>query len=268
MIMKLLTGCVVIFASLAAASYASAQSVTNVDANQEGKAIAITYDLKEKSNISLFVTQDGGKTKTAIPQRYTSGDVGSNVAPGEEKKILWRVLDQYPNENFQGNNLSFIVNGKPSMRFFAMLNAGYSLDSGFNVGLTIGQIGFIGWYVKGMTTFSAPKSTEFECDAQGYVDGTLPAYSGVSNTFKAYGVGGVNIRLVIPLYLNVGVGYGARNYAWETVDGKWVKNVPGSYSGLAIDAGIMGRFGSFALSLGATYLGKSVDFCVGVGIVF
>ena len=259
---------IVLAASLATASFASAQSITNVDANQEGKAIAVTYDLNEKANISLFVTQNGGVTKTAIPLKYTSGDVGKNVSPGTEKKILWRVLDQYPGQDFRGENLSFIVTGKPCMRFFAMLNAGYSLDSGFNAGLTIGQIGFIGWYVKGMTTFSAPKSTEFECDAQGYVDGTLPAYSGVSNTFKAYGIGGVNIRLVIPLYLNVGLGYGARNYAWETVDGKWVKNVPGSYSGLAIDAGIMGRFGSFALSLGATYLGKSVDFCVGVGIVF
>ncbi len=76
---------IVLAASLATASFASAQSITNVDANQEGKAIAVTYDLNEKANISLFATQNGGVTKTAIPLKYTSGDVGKNVSPGTEK---------------------------------------------------------------------------------------------------------------------------------------------------------------------------------------
>ncbi len=259
---------IVLAVSLATASFASAQSITNVDANQEGKAIAVTYDLKEKSNISLFITQNGGQTKTAIPAKYTSGDVGKNVSPGVEKKILWRVLDQYPNEDFRGENLSFIVQGKPCMAFFAILNAGYSLDSGFNMGLTFGQLGSIGWYGKVMTTLSMPKSTEYECDENGYVDGTLPAYSGASAKFKAYGVAGATIRLGAPVYLNAGVGYGLRKYAWETLDGKWVKNMGGSYSGVAVDAGLIVKFGKLAISAGATYLSKSVDFCAGVGVVF
>lgn len=245
-----------------------AQSITNVDANQEGKSIAVTYDLNEMADISLYVTQDGGRTKTLIPQAYLAGDAGKKVTPGSEKKILWRVLDQYPNQNFQGENMSFIVKGKPSMRFFAMLNAGYSLDSGFNMGASVGQLGFIGWYVKGMTTFAAPQNSEFECDENGYVDGSLPAYSGNASKFKAYGIAGITVRMGIPVYLNAGVGYGARVYEWETTDGRWVKNLPGSYSGLAIDAGLMTKVKNIVISAGSTLVGGNVDINVGVGYVF
>lgn len=254
--------------ALMMASVAKAQSINNVDANQEGKAIAVTYDLNEMADISLYVTQDGGATRTLIPQTFLAGDAGKKVAPGMGKKVLWRVLDQYPNQNFQGENMSFIVEGKPSMRFFAILNTGYSLDSGFNMGATIGQIGSIGWYIKGMTTFATPQDSEFECDENGYVDGMFPAYSGIASTFKAYGVAGVTIRLGKPVYLNAGLGYGTRVYDWQTVDGKWVKNVPGSYMGLAIDAGIMAKLGNIALSAGTTLVNGKIDLCLGMGYIF
>lgn len=259
---------VLIIAALASASVARAQNITNVDANQEGKSIAITYDMKEKANVSLYLSQDGGKTKSLIPQAYLTGDFGKNVSPGTNKKVLWHVLNQYPNQNFQGENLSFIVKAKPSMRFFAMLNAGYSLDSGINLGASVGQLGLIGWYVKGMTTLEKPKGSEFESDEVGYVDGILPAYSGNANKFKAYGVGGITLRLGIPVYCNVGLGYGTRVYEWETTDGRWVKNLPGSYCGLAIDAGFMAKLSSIVLSVGATLIGGNMDLNVGIGYVF
>ena len=245
-----------------------AQSITNVDANQEGKSIAVTFDLNEMADISLYVTQDGGRTKTLIPQAYLAGDAGKKVTPGSEKKILWRVLDQYPNQNFQGENMSFIVKGKPSMRFFVMLNAGYSIDSGFNTGFTIGQFGFIGWYAKTISTLAMPKPADFECDEKGYVDGILPAYSGKASKFKAYGVAGITVRMGAPVYLNAGVGYGARVYEWETTDGRWVKNLPGSYSGLAIDAGLMTKVKNIVISAGSTLVSGNVDINVGVGYVF
>ena len=266
--MRIIKGAIPFAGALIMASVANAQSITNVDANQEGKSIAITYDLNEMSDISLYFTQDGGATKTLIPQAFLAGDTGRKVAPGMEKKVLWRVLDQYPNQNFQGENMSFIVEGKPSMRFFAILNAGYSLDSGINMGTTIGQYGSIGWYLKAMTTFATPQDSEFECDENGYVDGIFPAYSGIASTFKAYGIAGVTIRLGKPVYLNAGLGYGTRVYDWQTADGKWVKNVPGSYNGLAIDAGLMAKLGNIALSAGTTLVNGKIDLCLGMGCVF
>lgn len=266
--MRIIKGAIPFASALIMASVANAQSITNVDANQEGKAIAITYDLNEMADISLYVTQDGGATKTLIPQSYLAGDSGKRVAPGIEKKVLWRVLDQCPDQNFKGENMSFIVKGKPSIRFFTVLNAGYSLDSGFNMGVTVGQFGSIGWYVKGMTTFATPQKSAFGCDENGYVDGTLPAYSGIASAFKAYGVAGVTIRLGAPVYLNVGLGYGTRVYDWQTTDGNWVKNIPGSYNGLAIDAGLMTKIGSIALSAGTTLVNGRIDLCVGMGYIF
>ena len=247
---------------------AFAQYIDHVDANQEGKAIAITYELGEMADITLFVTQDGSSIKTQIPKAYLVGDVGKKVKPGTQKKILWRVMEQFPDQDFQGEDISFVVKAKPSMRFFTMLNAGYSMDSGVNAGLTLGQLGQIGWYVKGMSTLSLPKAADYECDENGFVDDVLPAYSGMANKFKAYGVAGVTVRLGIPVYVTAGLGYGMRDYAWETIDGKWVKNLPGSYSGVAIDAGIIGRLNSFAISAGATMLGGKVDFSFGFGFLF
>ena len=248
---------------------ARAQSITNVDANQEGKNIAITYDLSETTDISLYVTQDGGKTKTPIPLKFTSGDVGKKVKPGEQKKILWRVLDQYPNQGFQGENVSFIVKGSARMRFFAAVNAGYALDSGVNAGVMLGQLASIGWYVKGMTTFAFPKTTNYERDEKGLVEGIQPAYTGSASTFKAYGIAGMTVRLFAPLYVNAGVGYGLLKNQWETTGEEWVNNLPGSRGGVAIDAGVMGTIGNVLLSGGATLLlGGGVDICVGVGYIF
>lgn len=253
---------------LAFSVLASGQTVSNVDANQEGKSIAITYDLKETSHVSLFVTQDGGNTKKQISRNYLVGDVGSRISAGKNKRILWHVLEQYPDQNFQGENMSFIVQAEPVMRFFALFNAGYSLDSGMTAGITLGQMGQFGWYAKAITTLSLPKSADFECDDKGLIDGILPFFSGNSASFKAYAVAGALLRVAPSLYLNAGLGYGSRTCNWELFDGRWVKNVPLSYSGLAIDAGIIARFSNIALSAGATLLGGNVDLCLGIGYVF
>lgn len=247
---------------------AAAQNVTHVDANQEGKAIAVTYDLSEKANITVYTTNNSGATKTQIPKAYLSGDFGRKVKAGKEKKVLWHVLDQYPDQDFQSENLSFIVVGKPVTQFFATLNGGFSVGTGAMLGATIGQLGTVGWYLKGMTTLSSSPAAEYECNKDGYIDGILPVYSGKSAKSKAYGVAGINFRLGAPVYLYLGAGYGVRNLFWELSNEKWVKNLNGSPKGLAIDAGLMGKIGHIALSAGATYVSGRVDFNAGVGYVF
>lgn len=248
--------------------YAFAQNITSVDANQEGKAIAITYDLGEKSNISLYVSNNNGKDKRLIPTEYVSGDVGKGIQPGKSKKMLWKVLEQYPNQNFEGENLSFIVKGKIAMKPFVVINGGYSIDSQYMVGLTAGQLGQIGWYIKGMMTPSMPQRTDFACNAEGLVGDIMPAYSGMYSTFKCYGAAGITVRLGIPLYLNAGVGYGGRTLYWETRDNRWVKNITGSYSGPAIDAGLMGTFKHIIISAGVTVIQSNIDLNIGVGYAF
>ena len=260
---------IIVIASISLVSHIGyAQNVTNVDANQEGKAIAITYDLGEKSNISLYISNNNGKDKKIIPNKFTSGDIGLKINPGKNKKILWKVLEQFPNQNFEGENISFIVKGRISMKPFITINGGYSVDSQYMVGLSAGQLGQIGWYVKGMMTPGIPQNTEFTCNSEGYVGEIMPAYSGVYSTFKCYGTAGISIRLGIPLYLNAGVGYGGRRLYWETSDNKWIENSDRAYSGLAIDAGLMSTFKKIIVSAGITAIQSNIDINIGVGYAF
>jgi hypothetical protein len=119
-----------------------------------------------------------------------------------------------------------------------------------------------------MMTPSTPQRTEFACNAEGLIGDIMPAYSGMYSTFKYYGAAGINIRLGIPLYLNAGVGYGGRTLYWETSDNRWVKNSAGSYSGLAIDAGLMGTIKNIIISAGVTVIQSNIDLNIGVGYSF
>lgn len=93
------------FTLLFACSVLSAQTVTNADANQVGKAIEITYDLDRTADISVDYSTDGGRTYTTL--RHVSGDVGTSISPGH-KTITWDVLAEV--DKFVGDNICFRLN--------------------------------------------------------------------------------------------------------------------------------------------------------------
>ena len=67
----------------------------------------------------------------------------------------------------------------------------------------------------------------------------------------------------------MGVGYGQRTLAWETVEGEWVKNIDHSASGLAAEIGAIGNYKNFALSLGVQTINfKYMELSVGIGYIF
>ena len=69
----------------------SAQTVTDVDANQVGKTIEITYHLDRTADISVEYSTDGGRTYK--PLRRVSGDVGRGITAGY-RTITWDVLSE------------------------------------------------------------------------------------------------------------------------------------------------------------------------------
>ena len=89
------------------ASTLQGQTITNVQARQEGLTIIITYDmsgtLKSNNEIRVACTTDGGKSY--IPISGAEGDVGSQVTPGTGKEIFLPVTDNTPT----GKDLSFKV---------------------------------------------------------------------------------------------------------------------------------------------------------------
>jgi len=85
--------------------FTPAQSISNVQARQEGLEIIITYDmvgeLQGKKEIFLEITTDD-KHYTNV--NNVTGDVGKNVTPGKGKEISFLV-----NDAITGNNTTFRV---------------------------------------------------------------------------------------------------------------------------------------------------------------
>lgn len=82
------------------------QTVSNVDAYQEGKNIIITYDT-DKAGFADFVfcSTDGGRTWSK-PLRQVTGDVNKQVPAGNHR-IVWDVLSE--REKLAGANICFKV---------------------------------------------------------------------------------------------------------------------------------------------------------------
>ncbi len=84
----------------------SAQTVSNVTAEQQGNALMVHYNLTTESpcEVSLFVSQNSGKTWR--PLLRVSGDVGKDISGGS-RTIRWEVLEEM--EQLVGNNIQFKV---------------------------------------------------------------------------------------------------------------------------------------------------------------
>ena len=119
----------------------SAQTVTNVTAEQVGTTIHVSYDLDKAADITLFLSTDGGSTYMQL--YLVSGDVGKDV-PAGRKTIVWDVLaereslksdDVVFKVKAQGeNNLTFTVSGVT----FKMI---YVYGGTFTMGCTSEQVG-------------------------------------------------------------------------------------------------------------------------------
>ena len=82
------------------------QTVSNVDAYQEGKNIIITYDTDKAGSVGdVYCSTDGGRT-WGEPLRQVTGDVNKQVPAGGHR-IVWDVLAE--REKLAGANICFKV---------------------------------------------------------------------------------------------------------------------------------------------------------------
>lgn len=263
----------IICTSLCGVVNLSAQSkIYNVDAYPAGKAIAISYDLKEDADISIYVSKDLSSYRK-IDVQFLRGDIGKNIKAGEKKKILWHVLEENPNEDFRGN-VSFKIKAFPAFKPFVLAQGAYAFQPNqWSVGLMAGAVGVAGFYVRGATNFSSVKHCDFECGADGLVtyqdEKILPLYNGKQSSVDWMATAGAMVRLYIPLYIYLGGGYGQRELYWGISDDKWVNNLAGQYKGFCGDVGLMGNIHHFAISLGvSTIQFKYAEINVGLGYMF
>lgn len=82
------------------------QTVSNVDAYQEGKNIIITYETDKAGSVGdVYCSTDGGRTWGA-PLKQVCGDVNKQVSAGNHR-IVWDVLSE--REKLAGANICFKV---------------------------------------------------------------------------------------------------------------------------------------------------------------
>ena len=82
------------------------QTVSNVDAYQEGKNIIITYDTDKAGSVGdVYCSTDGGRT-WGEPLKQVTGDVNKQVPAGSHR-IVWDVLSE--REKLAGANICFKV---------------------------------------------------------------------------------------------------------------------------------------------------------------
>ena len=82
------------------------QTVSNVDAYQEGKNIIITYNTDKAGSVGdVYCSTDGGRT-WGEPLKQVNGDVNKQVPAGSHR-IVWDVLSE--REKLAGANICFKV---------------------------------------------------------------------------------------------------------------------------------------------------------------
>lgn len=151
--------------------------------------------------------------------------------------------------------------------FLMSANVAYANFPQYSYGISLGHVKRVGWYLSLMSNFNFKGfTTDYQCQNDGFVNGTLPFYSGKKSTTRISAMGGVAFRVFPWWQFHAGVGYGYRGLFWETTDQKWVKNQTDSYQGIDAEIGTGFIIKGFYLSAGmVTTNFKTLEAKVGIG---
>ncbi len=264
---KLLLFCVLVFYF----GTVAAETVSNVRVRQNGEEIEIIYDLEKSSIVTVFMSKDG---KGFEPLTDVTGDVGKNVSPGKNKKIIWQPLK---NENiFIAEGVRFYVEGLTNYQNYAAnakiktmvlaeasgiitdilaSNTGQSFGEKLNYGLMLGQVYskyHIGWYVNFRSNF---KTYEYQ-----YKGFRQTFYNGNKKTMSLMFGGGLIGQIIeksksptnhfntLGVYL--GAGWYSRNVFWETANSDLVWVDYSHNNDYCLSIGLIGSLYGFTLKAG------------------
>ena len=255
----------------------SAQTVTNVTAVQEGKAIKISYDLDKAADISIYFSNEGYRAESYRNYQkltHVSGDVGKTITPGH-KTIVWLPLEEF--DDFKQDDVVFkvmvernaerdyrrmIYKQKPFYTFFT-INAAYSTHPQFSYGFKVGQVKTVGWFVSAMTNFN------FKGAYQPFKNWQTYELNGNHKTVRFSAQAGLVVRPWNPMYLLFGVGYGYRAQTFQTTDKKWHSYPKNQLAGLDTSFGLMFNIKGFAVSGEVVSTNfKTLEYRIGLGYSF
>lgn len=249
-----------------------AQTVSNVNAEQVGNTVKITYDLDKAADISVFISTNGGAAFRGL--KHVSGDVGNTIGPGH-KTIVWDVLSEV--DSLISDSIVFRVRvednaeaewrkmlrkeARKAMPFntFFTLNAAYSPQSHWSIGFKVGQVKNVGWFVSLMSNF------HFKGWGNPFEEGSDYWLTNCKSSRLSAQVGLV-YRPCKPMSLLFGVGYGYRSLTYKDIDNVWYSYPKRTYQGVDASFGFLFDIKSVVLSAEAVTTNfKIVEGRVGIG---
>lgn len=268
----------------------NAQEISNVKHQLDGHLIKINYTLSgakynQVFNVLLYVSFDGGKTFQG-PMKSVTGDVGQDTKAGS-RFIFW---DPFKDVNSLEGEIVFdiravIVNQKLEKHYFIHYTGNYSLrESGFSTpyGLSIGQIGKIGWYVSVRLNSNSFLKSQYDFDGKEINGYDKVLYYEYDNDYQYPSfeiLAGLTAQIHRNLYIYGGAGYAYQKYYWHINEYDYVTNnlISDSYinykdysvSGIAAEAGLVVRVKKVSFNLGYSTLNFLYSNLVyGIGINF
>ncbi len=161
--------------------------------------------------------------------------------------------------------------------------ANYAFGPGQHAfGLTYGQVKLFGWYTNVMFGTGVHWIHQYEGDPSITLPNgnrVYPFYNGNTSANQLEITAGGIVRLVIPLYIYFGTGFGYRTLTCQTTDGEWVK-MTGYYNGKNNSVGpgqewalgLQGNIKGFTIAAGASIITNYNAFMpevkVGLGYTF
>lgn len=148
-----------------------------------------------------------------------------------------------------------------------------------NYGAMIAIVKKYGFYAKFKYNFKSVDEESGTVTNEGLIDGTSD-YAYLSDTGEKTRLsvsGGFVYRFwqeavdasTRAWYAYIGAGYGYANNYWQDTDGKWLKNIDQSNSGVEVDLGVIYRHKTLSVTAGYETTGfKYHELCVGVGVAF
>lgn len=131
---------------------AAAPVVSNVRAAQRAgtKLIDVTYDLSDSDSTSVFVSIQIYGNGGTLPAFSLSGDVGSGVTPGFNKKIIWNAGQDWNRQYTTSGSARIIADDLTTTvpnSTLAYVPAGFSASNGYGSHSGNGSIFTSGFYM-------------------------------------------------------------------------------------------------------------------------
>ena len=275
----------VFFSSLVFLCHAQ-EKVENINSALKNNKIVITYDLVNvKFNqvvfITVFYSTDNGKTFTG-PLKEVTGDVGTGIAKGTDKKITWDpIMEQvfFSASDQVVFRVQAEIETQEIKRKFYVSYLG-NINTPF--GISLGLLGKTGFYINVRTNQHLTEAWGYDYSNIKMEYPTDGFYTFTGNyTFVEYAAStGVNFQLSPNIFLYAGGGYFEKVVLWE-IENRWYnESITGSSTGW-VNYDEKSRNGAFAetgltfkvtkrliLSAGTIYDLKYINWTAGLGICF